>query len=116
MSSSLVGAWEYVSATRQGFMVCSETHYSMTMASKNRQRIEEPTTNDILEGFWDVNALAGPYTASGSQLIFNRDANIRLNHIDLPMVVEFAIDGNRLTWRSISGTNRPREDEWRKIG
>jgi hypothetical protein len=92
MSSPLVGAWEYVSNTRQGFMVLSETHYSMTIASKNRQRIEEPTTDDILEGYWDVNALAGTYTVSGSKVTFNRVANIRVNHIDLPLEAEFTID------------------------
>lgn len=87
----------------------------MTLASKNRPRIVEPTTNDILGGYRDVNALAGDYTVSGSRLIFNRVANIRVHHIDLPMEVEFTFDGDGLTWRSISGTDRQREDVWRKI-
>ena len=115
MSSPLVGAWEYVSDTRQGVMVCSETHYSVTIASKNRQRIEEPTTEDMVEGYQEVNALAGTYTISGSKLTFNRVANIRVNLIDVPFEAEFTIDGDRLTWRSISGS-RPREDVWRKVG
>ncbi len=116
MSSPLVGAWELVSDTRQGVMVCSETHFSVTMASKNRQRIEEPTSDQIIEAYQDVNALAGTYTVTGSKLTFQRVATLRVNLIGLPFEADFTIDGDRLTWRSISGTIRPREDVWRKVG
>ena len=116
MSSPLVGAWELVSDTRQGVMVCSETHFSVTMASKNRQRIQEPTPDEITEAYQDVNALAGTYTVSGSKLTFQRVATLRVNLIGLPFEADFTIDGDRLTWRSISGTTRPREDVWKKVG
>ena len=116
MSSPLVGAWELVSDTRQGVMVCSETHFSITMASKNRQRIEEPTSDEIIEAYQDVNALGGTYAVSGSKLTYNREVNLRLDIVGIPVEAEFTIDGDRLTWRSISGTTRPREDVWRKVG
>ena len=120
MSSPLVGAWELVSDTHQGVMVCSETHYSFTISSKNRQRIEEPATDDMVESYRDVNANVGTYTVSGAKLTFHRDGTLRINLIEVPAVAEFTaeftIEGDRLSWRLISGTTRPREDVWRKVG
>ncbi len=118
MSSPLVGSWELVSDTHQGVMVCSETHYSIVMMAKNRQRSggDEPTPDEMIEAYRDVNALAGTYTVSGSKVIFQRVANLRAGVVGLDFEAGFTIEGDELTWRSISGTTRPREDVWRKVG
>ena len=113
MSSPLVGAWELVSDTRQGVMVCSETHVSATLASKNLQRIEEPTSDEIIEAYRGVNAVAGTYTLSGSKLTVHRIANLRLPNIGQDHEAEVTIEGDRLTWRR---TNSGMEDVWRKVG
>ena len=69
MSSPLVGAWEYISDTHQGFRVCTETHYSVVLMRKNRQAIEgrDLTPEEALEVYQGVNALSGTYTVSGSR-------------------------------------------------
>ena len=77
MTSPLVGAWELVSDTRQGIHIYTETHYSAVMMPKDRQRIEgrEATSDEVMESYQDVNALAGTYTISGSNITLQRLAN-----------------------------------------
>ena len=106
MASPLVGAWELVSDTRQGIHMFTETHFSAVAMSKDRQRIEEPTTDDILEGYKDVVALAGTYTVSGSKITLHRIANTRAEAIGVDIEGEFTIEGDKLTLRTISGTSR----------
>ena len=115
MSSPLAGAWELVSDTHQGVMVCSETYYSLTIAPQNRQRIEEPTTDDMLESYRNVNAAAGTYTLSGSKATFSRTACIRVNAIDRLLDVEFEFAGDQLTWDD-GNPMRPAHGVWRKVG
>lgn len=117
MSSPLAGAWEYVSDTYQGFWVCTETHYSVVLTRKNRQRIagRDLTPNEALEVYQSVNALSGTYTVSGSRMTLKKTASLRADVLDVDLVAEFTIDGDRMTVRSISGTSRPREDVWRKV-
>jgi hypothetical protein len=117
MSSPLAGAWEIVSDTHQGFLVCTETHYSLVIMRKNRQRIggRELTPTEALEAYQSVNALSGTYTVSGSRLTLNRTANLRADVLGGAVEAEFAIDGDRITIRSISGTSRPRDEVWRKV-
>lgn len=116
MSSPLAGAWEFVSDTHQGVWVFTETHYSVVMMRKNRQRIEhELTPNEALEAYQSVNALAGTYTVSGSRMTLKRTANLRAELLGGDLEAEFTIDGDRMTVRSISGTISPRHDVWRKV-
>ena len=118
MSSPVAGAWEPVSDTHQGLWLFSETHYSVVITRKGRQRIEgrEPTSDEIVEAYRDVNALSGTYTVSGSTVTLKRAANLRADVIGLDVVAEFTIEGDRLTLRSVSGTSTPREDVLRKVG
>ena len=118
MASPLVGAWELVSDTRQGIHIYTETHYSVVMMSKDRQRIAEPTTDDILESYQDVAALAGTYTVSGSKITLHRIANTRAEAIGVDIEGEFTIEGDKLTLRTISGTSRrgAGEQVLRKVG
>lgn len=69
MSSPLVGAWEAVSDTDQGISVFTETHFSMVVMPKNRQRSEgsEPTPEEAMAAYRGVRALAGTYTISDSR-------------------------------------------------
>jgi hypothetical protein len=115
MASPLIGAWELVSDTRQGIHMFTETHFSAVAMSKNRQRIEEPTTDDILEGYKDVVALAGTYTVSGSKITFHRIANSRAEVIGLDIEAEFTIEGDMLTTRSIIGSTRGGEHVLREV-
>ena len=113
MSSPVVGTWEPVSEdTREGLWIFTETHYSVVFAPKDRPRIDgrEPTSDEITETYRNVDALAGPYTVSGSTLTLHRTAQLRLGLIGVDVVAEFTVDGDRLTLRSTSGTRRPRED------
>ena len=91
MSSPVAGAWEPVSDTHQGLWLFSETHYSAVITRKGRQRIEgrEPTSDEIVEAYRDVNALSGTYTVSGSTVTFKRAANLRADVIGLDVVAEF---------------------------
>lgn len=79
MSSPLVGAWEAVSDTDQGISVFTETHFSMVVMPKNRQRSEgsEPTPEEAMAAYRGVRALAGTYTISGSRATFKRVANLK---------------------------------------
>ncbi len=113
MSSPLVGAWELVSDTRQGVMVCGEAHISITMANKNLQRIEEPTSDQMIEAYGGVNATGGTYTLSGSKLTIHRIANLKLPNIGQDHEAEVTFEGDRLTWRR---ANSGIEDVWRKVG
>ncbi len=55
MSSPLAGAWERVSDTDQGILVLTETHFSMVVMPKNRQRSErnEPTPEEAMAAYRD---------------------------------------------------------------
>jgi len=116
MSSPLAGAWEYVSETHQGFWVCTETHYSIVLMRKNRQRIaRELTPDEALEIYQSVNAVSGTYTLSGSRLTLKKIASLRADVLDVDVEAEFTIDGDRMTLRTMSGTSRPRHEVWRKV-
>jgi len=112
MNSPLVGAWELVSDTRQGALVCSETHVSVMMADKNLRHIEEPTSDQIIEAYRGVNATAGTYTLSGPKLTVHRIANLKLHNIGQDHEAEIKIEGDQLTWRR---TNSGVEDVWGKV-
>ena len=119
MSSPLVGTWEPVSEDpREGFWIFTETHYSVVFAPKDRPDIEgrDPTSDEIAKTYRSVDALAGPYTVSGSTFTLHRTAQLRLGLVGLDVEAEFTIEGDLLTLRSTSGTRRPREDVLRKVG
>ena len=116
MSAPLAGAWALISDTHEGLMVCTESHYSMTISEKNRPRIVEPTNEEILASYQAVNANAGTYETSGSTLRFERRACLRVNRINEPWVGIFTVEGDLLTMRSISGDGRAEEIQWSRIG
>ena len=52
----IAGAWERVSDTDQGILVLTETHFSMVVMPKNRQRSErsEPTPEEAMAAYRDL--------------------------------------------------------------
>ena len=102
---------------RQGILVLTETHFSMVVMPKNRQRSKrsEPTPEDA--GYRGVLALAGTYTVSGSRATFKRVANLNADLIGLDLEAEFKVDGDRLTTPTISGgVGTGAEIVWKKVG
>ncbi len=115
----IAGAWERVSDTDQGILVLTETHFSMVVMPKNRQRSErsEPTPEEAMAAYRDLYAMAGTYTVSGSRATFKRVANLKANLIGLDQEAEFNVEGDRMTIRQISGGSRTgAEIVWRKVG
>ena len=95
MSSPVVVAWELVSDTHHGFWVCSESHYSIALMHKDRQRIEgrEFTLDETVEVYRNVNALSGPYTVSGSKITLHRTASLKGDSIGVDIKAELIIEG-----------------------
>ena len=120
MASPLTGAWEMVSDVDQGVVVFTDTHFSLVVMPKNRQRStnSEPSPEEAMESYQTVRALAGTYTTSGSTATMKRVANSRADTVGLNAVMEFGIQGDRLTLKPISGTSRATGQEmmWRKVG
>ena len=120
MASPLAGAWEMASDTAQGVVVFTDTHFSLVAMPKNRQRStsSEPTPEEAMESYQTVRALAGTYTISGSTATLKRVANSRADTVGLDAVMEFSVQGDRMTLKAISGTSRTTGQEmvWRKVG
>ena len=120
MSSPLIGAWEPVSDAMQGVWVCTETHYANVSMPASRVRSErsDPTPEEAMEAYRDVNALAGTYIVSGSSAVFKRAANLNADRIGVDLEFEFIVEGNMLRGRIISGSpgSEGRELVWRKVG
>ena len=120
MASPIVGAWEMVSDVDQGVVVFTDTHFSLVVMPKNRQRSTggEPTPAEAMESYQTVRALAGTYTISGSTATLKRVANLRADTVGMDAVMEFSVQGDRMTLKAISGASRATGQEmvWRKVG
>ena len=119
MASPLAGAWELEADDRQGFAVYTDTHFALVVAPKGRSRSEsgQPSDEEIRESYFSVAALSGTYTISGSTATLKRVANSRAELVGEDMVLDFTLDGDKLTIRTVSGSSRPgTELMWRKAG
>lgn len=117
MASTLAGAWEIVDDDRQGVAVFSDTHFSLVIGPKNRQRSGsgEASVEEVMQLYNSVAEHSGTYTDSGFRATLKRLANTRVDVIDEDMVFDFNVDGDRLTLRVISGASRGGgESVWRR--
>ena len=104
-NNPLVGAWELVSDSSVGVLIYTGSHYAAVMAPKDRQRSsgERATPDEALEAIRSCQALAGPYTVSGSRITHVRVANTRAELSGHPNVTDYTIVADTMTGTNVSG-------------
>ncbi len=117
MATPLTGAWEAESDDRQGVIIFTDTHFSLVVGPKNRQRSGsgEASVEEVMEVYKTVAANSGTYTVSGSRATMKRLANIRVEVARQDLVIDYTIDGDKLTFRVVSGGRSSRGTAWRKV-
>ena len=117
-NNPLVGAWELVSDSSVGVLIYTGSHYAAVMAPKDRQRSsgERATPDEALEAIRSCQALAGPYTVSGSRITHVRVANTRAELSGRPNVTDYTIVADTMTGTNISGARTAGAvNTWRRI-
>jgi len=115
--SPLVGAWELVDDARQGVLIYTGAHYAVVQMQKERNlpKGDQYTPEEALEAISTSGSLAGTYSVSGNTVSAERIANLRPTFVGVTAVHEFAVEGDTLNLRGISGI--PLEETvWRKVG
>ena len=117
VGSSLVGAWELVDDSRQGVLIYTGTHYAVVQMQKERNlpKGDQYTPEEALEAISTSGSLAGTYSVSGNTVSAERIANLRPTFVGVTAVHEFAVEGDTLNLRGISGIPLG-EATWRRVG
>ena len=117
VGSPLVGAWELVNDTRQGVAVFTGTHYAIVVMQKDRNLPsgEQYTPEEALEAITTCGAFSATYSVSGNTVSAERIANLRPTFVGVTAVHEFAVEGDTLNLRGISGIPLG-EATWRRVG
>jgi hypothetical protein len=114
--SPLIGSWELVDDTRQGVLIFTGTHYAVVQMQKERNlpKGDQYTPEEALEALYTCGALAGTHTVSGGTLTMERTANTRPESIGVTAVWEFAVEGDVMKARVVSGSAAD-EATWRRV-
>jgi len=114
----LLGAWELVNDERQGVIILTETHCAVVQMYKNRSLPsgDQYTPEEALEAITTCGAFSATYSVSGNTVSAERIANLRPTAVGVTGVMEFAVEGDTLNLRGISGGLPTEEWTWRKVG
>ena len=116
VGSPLVGAWELVDDSRQGVLIYTGTHYALVQMQKERHlpKGDQYTPEEALEAISSSASLAGTYSASGNTVSAERIASLGPTFVGVTAVHEFAVEGDTLNLRGMSGIPLG-ETTWRRV-
>ena len=112
-NNPLVGAWELVSDSDAGSLIYTGSLCVLVGSPKNRRRStgNQVTPDEAVEAIRSCTAMAGTYTVSAERI-----ANLRPTAVGVTGVMEFAVEGDTLNLRGISGGLPTEEWTWRMVG
>ena len=107
-----------VNDERQGVIIFTETHCAVVQMYKNRSLPsgDQYTSEEALEAITTCGAFSATYTVSGNTVTVERITNLRPTAVGVTGVMEFAVEGDTLNLRGISGGLPTEEWTWRKVG
>ena len=116
MSSSIVGAWQLVSDTREGFMVFTDQRFNIYAGVEDQRLVQNAASEEALTAR-TVHGSGGTYQSDGSTAMLHYRVTAVPGYADREVEIAFDLEGAELTIRGTQpdGTQDARST-WLKVG